>query len=658
MHDLLSHLLPTLDSFGIWSYWIIGLFSFLEGWWVSGAIAPGTLVVDAGGALVRLGHLDFFDLVWFVAIGAILGGEASWHSGKWLGGRIRMPQNKRFLRAQDLVRRRGPFAVVLGRFLGPIAGLAALAAALSGMSRRQFVIWNIVSSFLYALTHVMIGYAAGEFLARLSPYLPRLALPLGLLAAVIAITWIITRQIQRGMPALRAGFSALRNRAETWPPAARATARHPRAARFLARRFDPGQGGGLLTSAVVVLVAYLTGLLIDGALDLKLVPDTVALDQRTANLAHAYWSPGWLRAAGWFTQAGHAPVATLAALGCILGFAAFGRRAAALGLAVAVVGNAITVTALKLLVGRARPELSYFLETSNSFPSGHAAISVAFYGTLALMLWRERIIGPTTALIAGVGMATSLGLTRIYLVEHYLSDVLNGWVVGGIWLVIGLGLAEGMRQKAAPPPRIRRLAGLCAALICFCGAGWLALYHTKSPAERVAIAATIVPDLSDDTAIAALPTEVVSLDGSRRAPVGLLVAGATASDLGTILTAAGWSEVPPPSLLSVLTAIRSDLEGLHPGPSATAPLAFYRASPAEVTLRDNRLDSLLRVWTIGTTPTGRPLLALAFGPEGNTPTWQEDHVIEAVCTVLRSADQGQDIQLRALPPGLTPAATN
>lgn len=611
MMSAIAQILPALESLGVWSYWIMGLASLLEAWWITGLFVPGTLIVDAGGVLVRLGYLRFIDLAWFVALGAILGGELGWHSGRWMGGRLAGRQSAVLERARALIRRRGGAALVIGRFLGPVAGFVPLAAALAGMDRRRFVVWNVASGVIYALAHLALGYAIGDVGTRLGLYLPRFVLPLVLLLALVVLAWFTVRQVERGLPALLAGAEIIRSKVLAWPPLARGRTRlaqrFPNLARMVEARLDTRSGGGLLTTAVVVLVGYLGALFVDNALDLTLLPDTVALDQRVANLAHAYWSPDALRLAGWFTQAGHVPVATLVALAAVAGFLARGRRAAALGLAVAVVGDALTVTLLKLAFGRARPELSYFLETSHSFPSGHAAISVALYGTLALMLWRERLIGPAVAVVAAAVMAVGLGLTRIYLVEHFLSDVLNGWLVGTVWMVIGLALAEGRRQRDGAGG-FWRVPGMLALVAALGGAVWFAVHDVKTPVERGAVPALVVGDPAAALGTADLPVEVVRLDGERLPPVSVLTVGYTLPEVQSALQAAGWHVVPEPGLSSVAAALRADLSG-SPVAGATVPPAFRAAQPAVVTLRDTR--SLLRIWRAGEDAQGRPLLALA-----------------------------------------------
>ena len=50
-----------------------------------------------------------------------------------------------FARAVTLFERYGGLALVIGRFLGPVSGLVPIAAALSGMAHRRFLLWSIVA---------------------------------------------------------------------------------------------------------------------------------------------------------------------------------------------------------------------------------------------------------------------------------------------------------------------------------------------------------------------------------------------------------------------------------------------------------------------------------------------------------------------------------
>jgi undecaprenyl-diphosphatase len=77
-----------------------------------------------------------------------------------------------------------------------------------------------------------------------------------------------------------------------------------------------------------------------------------------------------------------------------------------------------------------------------SFPSGHAMVSAAFYLFLAYLAWRY-LRGPARAICIGalILLVGLIGLTRMYLGVHYLTDVVAGYLAGFFW-TDGVVLAE------------------------------------------------------------------------------------------------------------------------------------------------------------------------------------------------------------------------
>ncbi|CAG9622528.1 phosphatase PAP2 family protein [Sutcliffiella rhizosphaerae] len=98
---------------------------------------------------------------------------------------------------------------------------------------------------------------------------------------------------------------------------------------------------------------------------------------------------------------------------------------------------------LKDYTGRERPMTGPGAE-SLSFPSGHAMIGIFFYGLLLYLLLKymkeDKYRIPTA--IIGALFIFLLGVSRIFLNYHYPSDVLAGYAIGYICLVIGLLLYE------------------------------------------------------------------------------------------------------------------------------------------------------------------------------------------------------------------------
>jgi undecaprenyl-diphosphatase len=111
-------------------------------------------------------------------------------------------------------------------------------------------------------------------------------------------------------------------------------------------------------------------------------------------------------------------------------------------------------TLLKELVGRLRPQFADggAAYESLAFPSGHAA-GVATLVTVALLLaWPS--LGPAARrwwLAAGVTLAVVVGLTRIWLGVHWLSDVVGGEALGVGWtLLVGIVAGRLADRRSAP----------------------------------------------------------------------------------------------------------------------------------------------------------------------------------------------------------------
>ena len=106
---------------------------------------------------------------------------------------------------------------------------------------------------------------------------------------------------------------------------------------------------------------------------------------------------------------------------------------------------------IKVLYGRARPVgAALFNQTTYSFPSGHSATSAAVMVSLCYVLARERIISWPAAIIVGGMVPLLVGLSRLYLNVHWLTDVVGGWTVGLLVAAMGAALYEYLRRSAPP----------------------------------------------------------------------------------------------------------------------------------------------------------------------------------------------------------------
>lgn len=94
---------------------------------------------------------------------------------------------------------------------------------------------------------------------------------------------------------------------------------------------------------------------------------------------------------------------------------------------------------LKSIFIRPRPlHIALIKETGYSFPSGHAMASVAFYGFLIYILWQtkqKRSVKIVVTALLSI-LVLFIGISRIYLGVHYASDILAGFSLSIIYLII------------------------------------------------------------------------------------------------------------------------------------------------------------------------------------------------------------------------------
>ncbi|WP_276205158.1 phosphatase PAP2 family protein [Bacillus sp. MUM 13] len=80
------------------------------------------------------------------------------------------------------------------------------------------------------------------------------------------------------------------------------------------------------------------------------------------------------------------------------------------------------------------------MATNYSFPSGHATMAMALYGSLTFLLWRniKTLKGRIILVSISSIMVVTIGISRIYLGVHYPSDIIAGYFISGFWLTFSI----------------------------------------------------------------------------------------------------------------------------------------------------------------------------------------------------------------------------
>lgn len=149
-----------------------------------------------------------------------------------------------------------------------------------------------------------------------------------------------------------------------------------------------------------------------------------------------------LAAGAWISQIG---TGAAGAIVCLVASGALwsgGRTRAIVPIWIALVGAQITTWSLKFITARQRPDfLDGITAASPSFPSAHATVSMASYGTIGLTIADGVAQGRGLILAIAALLILTISFSRLLLSLHYLTDVLAGAIVGLFWVLLAFRLA-------------------------------------------------------------------------------------------------------------------------------------------------------------------------------------------------------------------------
>jgi membrane protein DedA with SNARE-associated domain/membrane-associated phospholipid phosphatase len=444
-----------------WAYVVVGLLATAEAVFV-GLVLPGELALLLGGFLAYQGRVSLAGMVAVAAVASVAGYLVGYATGRRLGPALRTSALGRRIgparwdRVQAVLAARGGQAIFVGRFVGLLRALMPAAAGMARMPYRTFLVWTVAGGLIWAPGFVLLGYLAGGSYQRVADLAGQASLILLALLTLVGGVLAAARWIARHPDQVRALLARQLQR----PVVVALRRRYGTQLGFLARRFSPQGALGLsLTVGLAAVIGF--GWLFGGITEDVIKGDELAARDSPVAAWLADHRVGWLTATmRAITQLGSlrviAPLVTVTALLLLVR----ARRADAAALLVtAAAGASLLVVLVKLLIGRARPEVGggmLVLVDSFSFPSAHSAQAVATYGALAYLAgqaaprWGQRVAAWTTAAL----IALLVGFSRLYLGVHWLSDVLGGYALGAAWLAIVItATATYQRLRSQGPLR-------------------------------------------------------------------------------------------------------------------------------------------------------------------------------------------------------------
>lgn len=583
IEQLFNSVLPSIEHFHLLGYWVAFFAAFLETALVVGLLLPGSTLLLLLGALSATGHLDFAGVLWFAVAGAILGDNLNFWLGNrygrtWIRDGVWLLKPEHFEQARRFFDVHGAKSVFLGRFIPSIKEIAPFVAGTLGMRRYTFFFWNVLGAIGWGLQWIGGGYLFGQSLTLAEAWMSRLGMALLALLLLWLLLWLLKRAVLRHGPAiLRLIVSLSRSIARAVrgnPYVARFVRRHPRLIQFLANRVDRSHFHGLPLTLLVLAFGYVLALFAGIVEDVVSADSVVAFDHTVAQLIAKFRAPELIPPFIWITALGRASVvALLLAAACAILWL-LRRPWLTVPLLVSSLGASAFTWLGKFAFHRPRPSESVLLETSYSFPSGHATIAVAFYGFVGYVLarsasrWTTRV---NLSFLAGV-LILLIGLSRILLGVHYLSDVWAGYLVGALWLIVAISLSEWLTAKGRvlwQVPVVPRCYWAAAELGAVALAGYVVLTLGWHPSRQPPVPAQIV-ELNQPITDFLLERHLAyteTLLGETDQPLGLALVARDTDALLHSLKAAGWLRADRIDLHNMTRLFRQGMD------YTTAPLA-------------------------------------------------------------------------------------
>lgn len=153
------------------------------------------------------------------------------------------------------------------------------------------------------------------------------------------------------------------------------------------------------------------------------------------------------------TALGGVLLRNLFALGAVVALVFLRLRREAMLLGATVIGGWMVNSAMKLLVGRPRPEIVPHLTEAGgaSFPSGHSFNAAAVYIAIALAFATMSARQSVRLTVIGVAMIVSMAIafSRVWLGVHWPSDVMAGWLGGAGWAFLAAAAMQRPVRAAA-----------------------------------------------------------------------------------------------------------------------------------------------------------------------------------------------------------------
>lgn len=549
--DYLNYFLPEIKNLGIFWYWLVLIVSLLESLAFVGVIIPGSLLVITAGFLSAYGYFDISDLIWFTAIGAVIGDGISYYFGT-KGTRFFHNENKilklsHLDRGKNFFKKHGIKSLFLGRFIGSIRPIISFVAGLSKMNHKSFIFWNVFSSFLWASVNLFLGYFFGEATRSIEVWSTKTEVFLLFLFLILIFIWLIIKKSSRFFEFVISIIVSVKEAILRNKEVRELIKNHPIFISFARQRLNIRKFSGLPLTFLVIAFLYMSSILFGVAKNIITSGPIIAVDARVENLLYAFRDFELVKIFTWITVLAKWKIILSFGITASIILWLWKRKLYIISLWVTIAGSSLSNIIGKIAFHRHRPETALYAENTFSFPSGHSTMAVSFFGFIIYLLlkrarkWEYKM----NIFFLGSALILIIGLSRIYLGVHFLSDVWGGYLLGFLWLVVGIVISEWLNSIIKPtsysPSRRIKITSFFIIGVVVAFYGVFAFYYNPEVIKRDnSLEVVIISDAFDFLRRNTLPRFTETLIGESQEPISFIIAVKDDQRLIDNMMSGGW----------------------------------------------------------------------------------------------------------------------
>lgn len=558
--------------------YIIAFFSaFLETLVGIGMILPGSTVILLLGMASITGKFNIIYLIIYAVLGAILGDNLNYYIGKklgkkWLKNGVWFIKKSHLNTVNDFFKKNGKKSIFLGRFIPSIKETIPLFAGASDMKMTTFMFWNALGAIGWVIEIVGIGYLFSQSLTLAETWLMRVGFILASILIFFIFLYVIKVLIERYISqvieailyTIKAPFILLLKNKHV----DKLIKKYPKTFKFISNRFSTKNFYGMPLTFISLSIIYILSLLqgiIEGILKSEII---TKIDVRFSNLLSIFRTPELNTIFYWITMFSKWEVILTFTLSLIIILLIFNKKKYITPLVVSILGSQLFVQITKLIIHRTRPINSLFIESSYSFPSGHAAMSIAFYGFITYILTKniKRWDTKINIIFAEIIITIIIGFSRLYLGVHFLSDVIGGYLIGIMWLIIAISIYENGalktnksmdKKKIKIPKLLPKILSITIVILSLLFYVSFSLQYT--PQEQVKIKNTpiVVENITDIFRKNPKLKFSETLTGRDQAPISIIIVTKNGLILKNALTKSGWKIADKLDIYSITKAAKA-----------------------------------------------------------------------------------------------------